>query len=190
MLVGNGVGDGRRKRNKFAGLLAGVLRSAGCDRDMAHLFYSKWKRRYRYYVRCNAIQRGRNNCPSPFTEKFVVEEIKGSAHRLTSARITAIRASGNVQRQRVATDARRGLCQLTSRHPVQRPYRSWRRPRPCTLTGKPLRRRSDPPIICPVRMPPLAITAVLTRGQWLRPYGSCNVGERPNSPHAKTDTSS
>jgi site-specific DNA recombinase len=62
-------------------LLRGLLRCGPCDRAMTPTQTMRGTRRYRYYVCCGAVQRGREQCPSKSVpagevERLVVEQVR------------------------------------------------------------------------------------------------------------------
>jgi site-specific DNA recombinase len=67
--------------NGSGALLRGLLRCGPCDRAMTPTQTMRGTRRYRYYVCCGAVQRGREQCPSKSVpageiERLVVEQVR------------------------------------------------------------------------------------------------------------------
>jgi site-specific DNA recombinase len=67
--------------NGSGALLRGLLRCGPCDRAMTPTQTMRGTRRYRYYVCCGAVQRGREHCPSKSVpageiERLVVEQVR------------------------------------------------------------------------------------------------------------------
>jgi site-specific DNA recombinase len=67
--------------NGSGALLRGLLRCGPCDRAMTPTQTMRGTRRYRYYVCCGAVQRGREQCPSKSIpageiERLVVEQVR------------------------------------------------------------------------------------------------------------------
>ena len=80
-LARNGRKGGRNVRNKFNGLLKGMVRCGSCGAAMIHTYAQKKETRYRYYVCSNAHQRGWNKCATrsvsaPELEGAVVERLR------------------------------------------------------------------------------------------------------------------
>jgi site-specific DNA recombinase len=81
LLQRNGRTGGGVVRNKYGGLLKGLLRCVPCDCAMVHSTSSKGPKRYRYYVCTKAMKRGWYTCPSKSVpagelERFVVDQIR------------------------------------------------------------------------------------------------------------------
>ena len=70
-LARNGRKGGRNVRNKFNGLLKGMVRCGSCGAAMIHTYAQKKETRYRYYICSNAHQRGWNKsmCPTQITRR-------------------------------------------------------------------------------------------------------------------------
>lgn len=72
---------GVEARNRFKGLLRGLLRCVPCNANMVSTHATKGTKRYRYYVCLCAQKRGYKNCPSKSIpaaeiERFVIEQIR------------------------------------------------------------------------------------------------------------------
>lgn len=72
---------GGTHRNKYNGLLKGLVRCKHCGCAMSHHYVLSDNKRYRYYVCINAQKRGWNNCVAPSLpavelEEFVVGQIR------------------------------------------------------------------------------------------------------------------
>ncbi len=82
----NGRRGGRNVRNKYGGLLKGLVKCGSCRAGMTHTYTPKREVIYRYYVCVNAQQRGWNKCETRSVsasalEEAVVEQIRGLAQR-------------------------------------------------------------------------------------------------------------
>lgn len=83
-----GKRGGASVKNSTGSLLGGLVRCRGCGCAMSPSSASKKKpdgarTRYRYYVCCNAVKRGRQHCaapslPGPALEAFVIEQVKAT----------------------------------------------------------------------------------------------------------------
>ena len=81
-----GARGGASVKNSTGSLLGGLVRCKGCGCAMSPSSASKKKpdgsrTRYRYYVCCNAVKRGRQHCaapslPGPALEAFVLDQVK------------------------------------------------------------------------------------------------------------------
>jgi site-specific DNA recombinase len=71
----NGRKGGGYTRNKYGGLLKGLVRCASCGVGMTHTYVRKKSTIYRYYVCINAHQRGWNKCP---TRSVSATELEGA----------------------------------------------------------------------------------------------------------------
>ncbi|MEK6675068.1 MAG: recombinase family protein [Planctomycetota bacterium] len=110
LLRSNGRAGGMHVRNKYGGLLKGLLSCKPCARAMMHTYTSKGNRRYRYYTCCTAQKQGWHACPSKSVpageiERFVVEQIRAigkdpavMAMTLEQARAQALEETASLER--------------------------------------------------------------------------------------------
>jgi site-specific DNA recombinase len=129
VLARNGRTGGATVRNKYNGLLKGLLFCRCCECSMGHSYTSKGGAvKYRYYVCQHANKHGWHTCPGPSVpanevEQFVIERIKGigrdprlieatvrEAHREVSVQIKSLeseRATLVREQRRLHSELRR-----------------------------------------------------------------------------------
>jgi len=106
---------GARQRNKYGGLLRGLVCCGTCGVKMVHTYTDKGGMRYRYYVCQTAMKQGWNQCetrsiPAVELEQFVLDRLAaiGADDRL--AKEVAARAEAEHSQQTAALVAeRRGI---------------------------------------------------------------------------------
>jgi site-specific DNA recombinase len=99
--------SGSRTRNKYGGLLKGLVRCANCGVGMTHTYVRKKTTIYRYYVCIKAHQRGWNKCPTrsvsaPQLESALISQIRGIAQ--TPAMLSEVLRQLEESRQQSGTD--------------------------------------------------------------------------------------
>jgi site-specific DNA recombinase len=105
----NGGDNGASVRNKFGALLRGVLFCVPCGTPMMHTYTMRKSKRYRYYVCCNAQQKGWKNCetksvPAQAIESAVLDSIRRVGTDPKLAEAVAAEALDQVARRRREID--------------------------------------------------------------------------------------
>jgi site-specific DNA recombinase len=121
----NKVDGSARMRNKYGALLRGLLFCMSCGTPMMHTYTARNAKRYRYYVCCNAQQRGWKHCdtksvPAQAIETAVLDSIRRLGRDPELARIVVAEAVAQMARQgeadeTEAADLRRKVRQLNLR---------------------------------------------------------------------------
>jgi site-specific DNA recombinase len=123
LLQRNGRNGGVEVRNRYGALLKGLLQCKACGRTMTHTFTSRGAKRYRYYTCTNAIQSGRQKCPSGSLpaaemERIVVGHIReiSTDAGLRDAVLQQARAHVDEELKALKTEQRQLQQQLARQH--------------------------------------------------------------------------
>jgi site-specific DNA recombinase len=106
---------GARHRNKYGGLLRGLVCCGTCGVKMVHTYTDKGGVRYRYYVCQTAMKEGWNHCetrsiPAIELERFVLDRLAAIGSDDALAREVAARVEAeHAQQTRALVDERRGI---------------------------------------------------------------------------------